>query len=67
MKLGKALKTMRGDMTQSKASQKTKLTVNYISLLETDARGASLPTLEKLAKCYHVKVWEIIKLAEEKS
>lgn len=65
--IGAALKAFRehAEMTQKTAAHETKLTVNYLSLLETGRRVPSFDTLETLAAAYYTTVSAVVILAEQ--
>ncbi len=54
--LGAAVRKFREarGLTQRELSDKTGLTINYLSLLENSHRGASIPILNRIAKALDV-------------
>lgn len=66
MDIGKALQLMRiqRELSQREVAETIGVTVQYLSLIETNKREPSLGVLNKLAACYSTPLWQIIALAE---
>lgn len=66
MDIGKALQLVRiqRELSQRTVAETVGLTVQYLSLIETNKREPGLGVLKKLAACYSTPLWMIIALAE---
>ena len=66
MDIGKALQLVRiqRELSQRTVAETVGMTVQYLSLLETNKREPSLSALRKLAACYSTPLWQIVALAE---
>jgi transcriptional regulator with XRE-family HTH domain len=65
--LGSAVRKLRQEhgWTQEELAEAAELHMTYISDLERGARSPGLSTQQRLATALGVKVWELMKLAEE--
>lgn len=66
MQIGEELRRLRKvrRLTLSDVSDKTGLSISFLSDIERERTKPSLDTLAKLADCYHVPVNEVIAKAE---
>ncbi|MCT4672252.1 MAG: helix-turn-helix transcriptional regulator [Prolixibacteraceae bacterium] len=53
-------------MTQERLAELADLDVTYISLLERGKRQPTLHTLEKVAKAFEIKTWQLVEYIETK-
>lgn len=65
--LGAAVRKLRQERgwTQEELAEAADLHMTYISDLERGARSPGLTTQQRLANALGVKVWELLKLAED--
>lgn len=62
-KFSKKLKEerLRQDMSQEKLAQKSKLSRNFIGMLERGERKVTISTLEDIAKALGKEPWELLR------
>jgi len=68
MSIGKAIKLCRGrkNFTLSELSEKSGLSVSYISLLENNKRDPNLSKIESISKALNIPLSLLLFLSEEK-
>jgi transcriptional regulator with XRE-family HTH domain len=68
-KIGFVIKKIRSDLkiTQKELAKRTRLTINYLSLLENGKRGIGFDKLNKLAEVFGVPAQLLVVLAADVS